>query len=183
MKLYEYEGKLIDAKVGIPIPKGIVTEGRVVWNGKAVVKAQLLEGGRGKRGLVKVTDDVNKTIEEMRNSGIGKFLVEEVVEHTREIYMSIMMDRSSGEPMLVSSPQGGINVEEASDIKTLIIPIERGPRGYDIFTVEKYLRVKGLESVIKGLYKIVTEYDADLAEINPLAVTDRGVIALDSKVI
>ncbi|EZQ01800.1 succinate--CoA ligase [Candidatus Acidianus copahuensis] len=183
MKLYEYEGKLIFSKVGIPIPKGIVTEGRVVWNGKAVVKAQLLEGGRGKRGLVKVTDDVNKTIEEMRNSGIGKFLVEEVVEHTREIYMSIMMDRSSGEPMLVSSPQGGINVEEASDIKTLIIPIERGPRGYDIFTVEKYLRVKGLESVIKGLYKIVTEYDADLAEINPLAVTDRGVIALDSKVI
>ncbi|MFP3217299.1 MAG: succinate--CoA ligase subunit beta [Acidianus sp.] len=183
MKLYEYEGKLLFSKVGIKIPHGIVTEGNIDWKGKAVVKAQILEGGRGKRGLVKVTDDVNSAIQEMRKLGINKFLVEEYIPHDREVYLSMILDRDTAEPMLIASPHGGIDIESSGEVKKFIIPIERGPRGYDIIEIEKYLGVKGLFQVIQGLYKIFTEYDAELVEINPLAVTDNGVIALDSKVI
>jgi Succinyl-CoA synthetase, beta subunit len=183
MKLYEYEGKLLFKKVGIRVPKGVVTKEPIKWDGKAVVKAQLLEGARGKRGLVKVTDDVYSTILEMRAQGIGTFLVEEFIPHTREIYLSIMMDRESGNPMIVASPFGGINIEESKEVRTFKIPLDRRVMRFDVEAVEKYLGVRGLETVLRGLLDLVLTYDAELAEINPLAVTEEGLLALDSKVI
>ncbi|ARM77184.1 succinate--CoA ligase subunit beta [Acidianus manzaensis] len=184
MKLYEYEGKKLFSRVGIPIPKGILTEDKVDWSGKAVVKAQLLEGGRGKRGLVKVTDNPNEAIQEMKKLGISKFLVEEFIPHTREAYISIILNRDLGEPIFTLSKEGGINVEEAKDTKQFVVPLERGPKQYDIIPMEKYLNVNNLSSIINGLYKIFTDYDAELVEINPLAITEDGkVYALDSKVI
>lgn len=66
----------------------------------------------------------------------------------------------------------------------MIIPLERGVRSYDIIEAEKYLGVKGLSPIIQGLYKLFVEYDAELVEINPLALTNDGkLVALDSKVI
>lgn len=186
MKLYEYEGKRLFYRVGIPIPKGVVTDGssKIEWSGKAVVKAQLLEGSRGKRGLVKITDEPNLTIEEMKKLGISKFLVEEFIPHEKEIYISILLNREIEEPVITVSPEGGIDVEQAKEVKQFVIPLERGPRPYDVIAIEKYLNVKGLAPVVYGIYKIFTEYDAELVEINPLAVTREGQIyALDSKVI
>ncbi|BBD72971.1 succinate--CoA ligase [Sulfodiicoccus acidiphilus] len=183
MKLYEYEGKQLFRDVGIPVPRGVVTQGPVQWQGKAVVKSQLLEGARGKRGLVKVTDDVNGAIKELKAQGVETFLVEEFVPHRAEVYISAMLDRRSGEPIIVASPEGGIDVEESKNVKLFSIPLERGVRSFDVLNVEKYLGVKGLEKVVKGLYRLITEYEAELAEINPLAVTESGVVALDSKVI
>ncbi|MEM0194332.1 MAG: ATP-grasp domain-containing protein, partial [Metallosphaera sp.] len=81
MKLYEYEGKKIFSIVGIPIPKGQVVYSPVNVPGKVVVKAQLLEGGRGKRGLVRVTEDSFSTISDMMKEGISTFLIEEFVSH------------------------------------------------------------------------------------------------------
>jgi len=169
--------------VGIPVPKGVVTQGPVQWNGKAVVKSQLLEGARGKRGLVKVTEDVNGAIRDLKGQGVETFLVEEFIPHKGEVYISAMLDRRSGEPIIVASPEGGIDVEESKNVRIFQIPLERGVRSFDVTNIEKYLNVKGLEAVVKGLYRLVVEYEAELAEINPLAVTDQGVIALDSKVI
>lgn len=186
MKLYEYEGKRLFSKAGIPIPKGLVTDGssKISWSGKAVVKAQLLEGGRGKRGLVKITEDPNSAIEEMKKLGISKFLVEEFIPHEKEVYISILLNREIEEPVITVSPEGGIDVEEAKEVKQFVIPLERGPRPYDIIAMEKYLKVKNLAPVVYGIYKIFTEYDAELVEINPLAVThDQQVLALDAKVI
>jgi len=183
MKLYEYEGKLLFKKVGIKVPKGVFTTEPIKWEGKAVVKAQILEGGRGKRGLVRITDNVYETILEMKKAGIDKFLVEEFVPHNREFYISCLLDRETGDPMILVSKEGGVDVESASDVRKFIIPLERGVRSYDILQIEKYLEVKGIESIVKGLYKLVTEYHAELAEINPLVETTEGLVALDSKVI
>lgn len=86
--------------------------------------------------------------------------------------------------MLVLSREGGIDVEQAKDVKKMIIPLERGVRSYDIVEAEKYLGVKGLGQIIQGLYKLFVDYDAELVEINPLALTNDGrILALDSKVI
>jgi succinyl-CoA synthetase beta subunit len=184
MKLYEYEGKALFKRVGIPIPNGVVTSEPIKWEGKAVVKSQLLEGARGKRGLVRVTEDVYNTILELKKLGIEKFLVEEFIPHEKEFYASILLDRETAEPMLVLSKEGGIDVEQAKDVKKMIIPLERGVRSYDIIEAEKYLGVKGLSPIIQGLYKLFVEYDAELVEINPLALTNDGkLVALDSKVI
>ncbi|QIW24030.1 succinate--CoA ligase subunit beta [Sulfolobus sp. S-194] len=184
MKLYEFEGKELFREVGIPVPKGIVTDKPIKWEGKAVVKSQLLEGARGKRGLVRVTENVEETINELMKLGVNKFLVEEFIPHEKEIYLSALIDRDVAEPIIVASPEGGIDIESSKNVKIFHIPIERGIRSYDVIKIEKYLNVKGLEPIIKGLYKLVTEYDAELAEINPLAVTvDGRLYALDSKVI
>ena len=184
MKLYEYEGKELFKQIGIPVPKGVVTDKPIKWEGKAVVKAQILEGGRGKRGLVKVTENVEEAILELSRLGINKFLVEEYIPHEKEIYLSALIDRDTAEPIIVASPEGGIDIESSKNVKIFHIPLERGVRGYDVLKIEKYLNVKGLEPIIKGLYRLVTEYDAELAEINPLAVTTDGrLYALDSKVI
>ncbi|MEM3204215.1 MAG: succinate--CoA ligase subunit beta [Saccharolobus sp.] len=185
MKLYEYEGKALFKRVGIPVPNGVITSEPIKWERKAVVKSQLLEGARGKRGLVRVTDDVYNTILELKKLGIEKFLVEEFIPHEKEFYASILLDRETAEPMLVLSREGGIDVEQAKDVKKIIIPLERGVRSYDIIEAQKYLGVKeGLPSVIQGLYKLFVEYDAELVEINPLALTNDGkLLALDSKVI
>lgn len=186
MKLYEYEGKRLFARAGIPIGKGVVTDGnsRIEWNGKAVVKAQLLEGGRGKRGLVKITDDPNSAIQELKKQGISKFLVEEFIPHEKEVYISIILNRDIQQPVITLSPEGGVDVEEAKEVKQFVIPLERGPRSFDIVAMEKYLKIKNLAPIVYGIYKIFTEYDAELVEINPLAVTkDQQIFALDAKVI
>jgi len=73
MKLYEYEGKEIFKLVGIPVPRGVVTDKPIKWDGKAIVKSQILEGGRGKKGLVRVTEDVYNTILELQKLGVSKF--------------------------------------------------------------------------------------------------------------
>ncbi|PVU75421.1 succinate--CoA ligase [Sulfolobus sp. SCGC AB-777_G06] len=183
MKLYEYEGKEIFKLVGIPVPRGVVTDKPIKWEGKAVVKSQILEGGRGKKGLVRVTEDVYNTILELQKLGVSKFLVEEYIPHYREIYLSCLIDREAAEPIIVVSPEGGVDVEKAKNIRIFHIPIERGVRDFDVLEAEKYLDMKGLKPIIQGLYRIVTEFEAELAEINPLAVTEIGLVALDSKVI
>jgi succinyl-CoA synthetase beta subunit len=166
------------------VPNGVVTSEPIRWQGKAVVKSQLLEGARGKRGLVRVTEDVYNTILELKKLGVEKFLVEEFVPHEKEFYASVLLDRETGEPRLVLSREGGIDVEQAKDVKKMIIPLERGVRSYDIVEAEKYLGVKGLGQIIQGLYKLFVDYDAELVEINPLALTNDGrILALDSKVI
>jgi len=91
MKLYEYEGKEIFKLVGIPVPRGVVTDKPIKWDGKAIVKSQILEGGRGKKGLVRVTEDVYNTILELQKLGVSKFLVEEYIPHYREIYLSCLI--------------------------------------------------------------------------------------------
>ncbi|MEM4078760.1 ATP-grasp domain-containing protein, partial [Metallosphaera sp.] len=94
-----------------------------------------------------------------------------------------VMDRETGNPMIVASPFGGINIEESKDVKTFVIPIDRKLMRYDVDAIEKYVGYRGLGGVIEGLLRLILEYDAELAEINPLAITEKGPLALDSKVI
>ncbi|WP_256202556.1 ATP-grasp domain-containing protein [Sulfuracidifex tepidarius] len=151
---------------------------------KVVVKAQLLEGGRGKRGLVRITEDASEAIKQMREEGVEKFLVEEYVPHEYEFYLSCMVDRDSQEPMFAIG-KGGINVEEEGDIRTRVVSMERGVRFFDALEVSKFMKANPEEvmMVMRGLYELVLNYGVELAEINPLAVKDGSLIALDSKVI
>ena len=143
----------------------------------------MLEGGRGKRGLVRITDDPQATIDELRKQGVKQFLVEEFVPHDREVYLAALMDRDTGEPMIAASPTGGVDVEQNAQVRTFVIPMERGVRDYDVVKIERHAGLKGLKEVVRALYTLVVDYDAELAEINPLAVTPEGPIALDAKVI
>ena len=165
------------------MPKGVLVTDRFEGKGKYVVKAQVLEGGRGKRGLVRVTDDPQAVIDELRKQGVKQFLVEEFVPHDREVYLAALMDRDSGEPMIAASPTGGVDVEQNAQVRTFVIPMERGVRDYDVIKIERHVGLKGLKEVVRALYTLVVDYDAELAEINPLAVTPEGPIALDAKVI
>ncbi|MUN29186.1 succinate--CoA ligase subunit beta [Sulfuracidifex metallicus] len=186
MKLYEYEGKILFRKVGIETPKAkLVPPIENLPSGKLVVKAQILEGGRGKRGLVKVTENPVETIKEMEAKyGIESFLVEEFIPHEREYYLSCLIDRDTQEPMFAIG-KGGINVEEEGGIITKVVPTERGVKFFDAIEVSKLISAKpsSIYSVLKGLYDLVVDYGAELAEINPLAITNEKAIALDSKVI
>ncbi len=185
MKLFEFEGKTLFRSVGIKTPRSaLVPPSMDLPTGKVVVKAQLLEGGRGKRGLIKVTDEPWKAIEEMRKEGVEKFLVEEYVPHDEEFYISCLIDRDSQEPMFAVG-KGGINVEEEGNIATRVVPIERGVRRFDALAISKTFRVGTDEvlAVMRGLYELVVNYGSELAEINPLAKREGQLIALDSKVI
>lgn len=209
VKLYEFEGKELFRQYGIPIPSG-----KVISNMSQIdevideigfpmaIKAQVLVGGRGKAGGIKIVDnfdDAKNFIKKLFEEGVAGIpvkyiLVEEAVNIDRELYLSITIDRSERSYVVLASTEGGVDIEEIAAkypdkiIKRNIDPFI-GLRDYDIRAITKRLglsREQGpiLMDIIKGLYRMFIELDADLVEINPLAVTKDGkLLALDSKVI
>jgi succinyl-CoA synthetase beta subunit len=210
MKLFEYQGKEFFRKYGIPIPKGtLVIEERETFNtfnavngGKGVVlKAQVLSGGRGKAGGVRVAktpEECRRLFNEIRGLKISGYPVQELLMEERipikeEIYLSITVGAEIGQPILLISSKGGMNVEEI----TKSFPECFGKTEIDIaFGLMDY-QVRGLLSSLTfsqalfspiielaiSLYKFFRDYDALLAEINPLVLDENGkLIAADARV-
>jgi len=201
MKLYEFQGKEIFKKYGIPVQSGFLIQA----NGKIktltpplVLKAQVLVGGRAKAGGIKIWDgstDVSKIINELfalkiKKEKVNAILALEKVDILREIYISITFNKSKSIPVLIVSTSGGIDIERSAKFdKEKIYFIELNPflgiLEYQIrgivkkINIENYLEFK---RIIKAMYKIFKEYDATLVEINPLAITPDGLIAIDSKI-
>ncbi len=206
MKMFEYMGKELFAKYGLPVPKG-----RMVTNpdeaaqvaaeigGPVVIKSQVLTGKRGKAGGIKFADDPEgaraaaKEVFAMTIQGlpVQYVLVEEKLKIDKELYMSITVDGAAKMPVLIASAYGGMDIEEQPEeyiIKKHIDP----ELGMQPFIAQDIVRrmgipVKGphgkeLIKIIQTLYKIFTEKDAELVEINPLVLSDDKVIAADSKV-
>jgi succinyl-CoA synthetase beta subunit len=206
LKLQEYVSKDLLRQAGVPVPAGqvaaTVEEAEVIARrlGPVAVKAQVLVGGRGKAGGIKLAGtprearDVAGKILGMDIKGltVEKVLVEQQVKIAREYYAGITLDRSNHRFVLMLSSKGGVDIEEvAAEDPDAIIKEEIDPAyGLLAFQVRDAMvragfdagASKGLGGIIGGLHRVMEQNDALLAEINPLAVTADGeAIAADAK--
>jgi succinyl-CoA synthetase beta subunit len=207
MKLHEYQSKTIFSKYGIPIPKGRVAttaqEAKHIaeeLGGRVVIKSQVLVGGRGKAGGVKVAKDAQEAEQlatqilsmEIKGLPVRKVLVDEAAAIETELYFSITNDRAARKPVMIASAAGGVDIEEVAAktpekiIKVRIDPL-LGLREYQARDVAASIDLprdywKDFSKVANGLWQVYKETDATLAEINPLVITkDKRLIALDGK--
>ncbi|MEZ4664451.1 MAG: ADP-forming succinate--CoA ligase subunit beta [Caldilineaceae bacterium] len=209
MNLHEYQSKRIFARYGIPIPKGEVAttpaEARAIaekLGGRVVVKSQVLVGGRGKAGGIKLAQ--NPAEAEARAADIlgmnikgltvEKVLVDEASNIASEIYLGAVLDRGRRRVVLMASGEGGVEIEEVArtapdKITTVAVHPFLGLRDYQARILAEGIglpkeHTAAFIKVAKGLYQAFVEQDAGLAEINPLVITgDNQLIALDGKMV
>jgi len=209
MKLHEYQSKQIFARYGIPIPKGRVAataqEAEQIaeeLGGRVVIKSQVLVGGRGKAGGIRLAknsdeaEDVAAQILSMEIKGlpVRKVLVDEAAQIDKEIYLGITNDRAARKPVMMSSAAGGVEIEEVARkepekiIKVHIDPL-LGLRDYQSNDIAAGIDLprehwRQFGQIAHGLWKAYTDCDATLAEINPLVLTvDHRLLALDGKMV
>jgi succinyl-CoA synthetase beta subunit len=206
--LYEYQGKELFARFNIPVSEGGLAttpeEARAVAEeigGQVVVKAQVLTGGRGKAGGVKLAespDDAEAKARDIlgldiRGHVVKKLWIEKASEIAKEYYLSVTFDRGEKKPLLMLTTEGGVEIEEVAEknpdalAKLHIDPLE----GFQPWQARRLIYGAGIDdpgeqkqilSIIGRLYLAFIECDAMLCEINPLIVTPEGdVRALDSK--
>lgn len=203
MKMYEYMGKELFAKYGIPIPKGRVARtpeeaGQITAEiGDCVIKSQILSGKRGKAGGIKFTTDPHEARNfaqdllgsELRGLIVDAVLVEEKLKIDKEYYLAITIDRGAKCPVILASTQGGMDIEEVSEEYIVKYQIDYliGMMPF----MAKYItnkmgllnmEAKQFQDILFRLYKMFVELDAELLEINPLVVSNGKVIAADAKV-
>ena len=215
MKIHEYQAKALLARHGVPVPQGEVAFNaaeageiaRRLGTSVVVVKAQIHAGGRGKGGGVKLAkspDEAEKLARDMigmtlvtHQTGpegrvVGRVLIEQGLQMTRELYLSLVLDRAAGKPVMMASAAGGMDIEEVA-AKTPeqivrvyiepgvgIVPFEARQLGFAIgldgAQVNKFVKLA------TALYDAFIATDASLVEINPLVVTASGdLLALDAK--
>lgn len=199
MRLYEYEGKALLARHGVPVPPGAVWPGLPEGNGPVVVKAQILGGGRARLGGIRFANDKNgcqREAQALLGARLGEHkvdivYVEDRLEIEQELYLAVVADRQSRSPLLLATQRGGVDVTYAPDAEMLRMPIGPflGLRPFAIRYVTTWLGLTGDVAreafvAINGTYRAFETADALLVEINPLVVTrDCRVIAADAKVI
>ena len=215
MKIHEYQAKAILAHHGVPVPRGEETSNpadvaaiaKRLGTSVVVVKAQIHAGGRGKGGGVKLAkspDEAERIARDMlgmtlitHQTGpegrlVSRLLVEEGLQMTRELYVSVVLDRAAGKPVIMASSEGGMDIEEVAE-KTPekiakvyiepgvgIVPFEARQIGFAIGLdgpqVNKFVKLAS------ALYEAFLATDASMIEINPLVVTAAGdLLALDAK--
>ena len=200
MKLYEFQGKELFRRFGIRTPNGLLCKKDAVrfWGGPCVLKAQVLSGGRGKAGAVILCDGEAEqetalnVLFGMRLGGepVNAVLAEERVEILREYYCSVTFDGEAGTPLLIVSASGGMDIEKAADEHPELIlrlPFDSiaGPQDYHFARAAKFAgtsRTRDFSDILSKLYAVYRETHAALVEINPLAETEDGFVALDAKI-
>ena len=215
MNLHEYQSQMLFKEYNIPTPLGLPAHSveeaahhaaTLKGNGW-VVKAQVHAGGRGKAGGVKVADSIPELQEIVTNmlgsqlvtkqSGpagqpVNCVLIQTKSEITNELYLGMVVDRSSRRLAIIASSEGGMDIEEVAAstpekiINTIIDPV-MGLQGYQCRQVGYALGLdasqqKQLVGILKGLYQLFLDKDLNLVEINPLIVDGGGnLVALDAK--
>ena len=215
MKIHEHQAKALFVRYGIPVPNGKVATTpdetiRAVANlgGRAVVKAQVHAGGRGKGGGIKVVQSPEEAHEfasgllgknlitpqtEPQGVPVNSLLVEELAGISRELYVAITIDRSRCLPVMLASKSGGMDIEAvaASDPAAIHSEAIDPVLGFMPYQARRLAARLGLEGpavgmagqIMSALYQLFTQLDCSLVEINPLAVTTGGqLIALDAKI-
>jgi succinyl-CoA synthetase beta subunit len=199
--LYEYQGKELFRRFEIPVSDGRLAtspdEARAAaeeLGGQVVVKAQVLTGGRGKAGGIKLADDPadaeRKAAEilglEIRGHVVSRLWIERASEIAQEHYLSVTLDRGEKKPLLMFTTEGGVEIEQiAAEKPDALVRVHVDPlEGYD---GELGRRLVGNDeqtsAIVEKLYRCFTDCDATLCEINPLIVTPTGAVhALDAKV-
>lgn len=216
MNLHEYQAKEIFSDFGIPVPQGQVAcsiaevehAAQALGGGRWVVKAQVHAGGRGKAGGVKLVNSMSELTETANSlfgqqlvthqSGpegqpINQLLIEEVGDIGRELYLSVVIDRSSKRIIFMASTEGGMDIEKVAaetpeKITTISVSPVAGLQAYQCRQLAFSLGLEGtqvreLSTILNGIYKLFNSRDASMVEINPLVVTGEGhLIALDAKI-
>jgi succinyl-CoA synthetase beta subunit len=208
LDLYEYQGKELFRRAGIPVSDGRVAttaaEARAATEelgGPVVVKAQVLTGGRGKAGGIKLAaspDEAEARAEEIlgldiRGHVVRKLWIEKASDIAREYYLSVTFDRGAKQPLFMFTTQGGVDIEEvAASSPEALVRLHVDPfEGFQPWHARALVFGGGVDdpdeqkqiSAIAGrLYDAFVDFDAMLCEINPLIVTPAGEVkALDSK--
>ena len=208
MDLYEYQGKQVFARFGIPVSEGRLAtspeEARAAaetLDGPVVVKAQVLTGGRGKAGGVKLADDPADAEAKARDilgldiNGhvVRKLWIEQASDIAKEYYLSITFDRGTKQPLFMLTTEGGVEIEQVADenpdalARLHVDPLE----GFQPYQARRLVYGAGIDdpgeqkqilAIIEKLYDCFVRSDAMLTEINQLIVTPTGEVrALDSK--
>ncbi len=207
MKLHEYQAKELLARYGVAVPEGKVAytpdEAKQIAAGfgkMTVIKAQVLVGGRGKAGGVKLAKDASEAYEkasqilgmDIKGLTVKKVLVGVAVDIKLEYYCGLIHDRNAQSFTLMVSKEGGVDIEEVAAtnpqaITRFAIDPIKGLRPFEARDVALRAGLEGnlnkIAAMMVGLYNCATGVDATLAEINPLVVTEQGdIIAADAKI-
>lgn len=209
MKLHEYYSKRRFSEYGIPIPKGEIAETpqeaqkiAEELGGPVVVKSQVLVGGRGKAGGIKVAQDPKEVYQHaedilkliIKGLPVRKVLVDQAADIKDEIYLGITNDRSARKPVIMASAEGGVDIEEVAHktpekiIKCHIDPL-MGLQSYQSRDLAAGIDLprdlwRAFGKIAHGLWQAYIGSDATLAEINPLVVTGEGqLLAVDGKMV
>ena len=208
MDLYEYQGKELFRRVGIPVGDGrlATTPGEArqaaeVLGGPVVVKAQVLTGGRGKAGGVKLAGNAHEAEEHAKNiigldikgHVVKRLWIEQASDIAKEYYLSLTFDRGAKKALFMFTTQGGIDIEQVAEespealVKLHVDPLE----GFHPWQARRLVYGAGVDdpseqkqvaAIVGKLYDAFIRFDAMLCEINPLIVTPEGEVkALDSK--
>jgi len=209
MKLYEYEAREIFSKYSIPVPRGFLVRElneayRVLKEVSfpVVIKAQVLVARRAKLGGVRFANDIEDALSiikeilgrELNGLKVREILVVEKVDVIRELYVGFVIDRTSRGIAFIASRYGGIELEDLAkerpeSVIKYGIDVFTGFRDYIARNTAYKLGLKGESikdfiKIIRSLYKLFIDYECELAEINPLALTpDNRLLALDTKMI
>jgi len=206
MDLFEYQGKSLYQKFNINHPNSKLIKNLndlndpINLNFPVVVKAQVQVGGRGKAGGIKVAKDINELTQysekilgmDIKGHKVEILLLEEASNILEEYYISFTLDRSEKKYLIMLSAKGGMDIEQVAEenpddlVKFHVSPSEKLTSSTISELINKANLNKdheeSLSEIIENLYLMFTEGDCDLVEVNPLAITDNGVMALDSKV-
>ena len=209
MKLHEYQSKQLFAQQGVPIPRGKVADtparAREIakeLGGSVVVKSQVLAGGRGKAGgirLAKSPAEAERLADailklEIKGLPVRKVLVDEAAEIQTEIYLGVTNDRTEGSPVLIASAEGGVEIEEVARLqpdkiaRAWVDPLI-GLRDYQARNLAAAMELPRqhwaeFSRMAHGLFNTYMSSDATLAEINPLVITKQdNLLALDGKIV
>jgi succinyl-CoA synthetase beta subunit len=205
MKLFEHQAKELFQQAGIPIPEGKLISSVPELDGvveevglPCAIKAQVLQGGRGKAGLIQLAstgDEVrtkSEQILEKLEDGHG-LLVEQALEIDKELYLSITPEPVTGSALVMASAEGGVEIEEVArntpekivkervDISEGLLPFQARNVMFELDLDKDGL--KQGSAMLLSLYNLFQRYDAELVEINPLVITEEGdLIAADGKI-
>jgi succinyl-CoA synthetase beta subunit len=209
VKLHEYQSKRIFAEYGVPIPQGEVattpSEAREIARkigGPVVIKSQVLVGGRGKAGGVKLAknaDEAEALADQILGMDIKGLIVEKVLvdpaaDIKNEIYLGVVIDRAVQMPVIIASAEGGVEIEEVAKtnpdaIKRLPVDPLIGLTDYQARNLAfdlglRRVYINQFVKILKGLYAAFKDTDASLAEINPLVETgEEKLLAVDGKIV
>ena len=206
MDLFEYQGKSLYQKFNINHPNSKLIKNLndlndpINLNFPVVVKAQVQVGGRGKAGGIKLAKDINELTQHseeilgmnIKGHKVEILLLEEASNILEEYYISFTLDRSEKKYLIMLSAKGGMDIEQVAEenpddlVKFHVSPSEKltSPTISELINKANLNKdhEESLSEIIQNLYLMFTEGDCDLVEVNPLAITDNGVMALDSKV-
>ncbi len=206
MRLYEYEGKKVFRRQGLPVPPGVVIDAgnqeeleKVTY--PVVIKAQAFAGARGKAGLVQSANDTVEALDIIdqilgkKHAGhvISQVLVEAKVAVKQELYLAVIVDRLKHKPLIMSSLEGGIDIEEVAQTRShSILKYYLNPgeclNDFMARNIASHLGFHGPllsqgAGVVRNLYRLFAEFDCKVVEINPLVITsDNEILCLDAKV-